>query len=151
MIWNCSRLFLTEEADGQFSVALHGEGGAELRFRFATPAEALIAASEIDYAEYRRAVQRLWDEHPLFEERPVVRVAEPRSMRGVSRADFDDFTAQVSTLPAMLQSIDPVGFAWVREQLWLAHQEADDGSAVWLLNSGYQFLQILREPVRIQA
>lgn len=151
MVWNGSRLFLTEEADDHFSVVLHGEGGAELRFRFATPAEALIAASEIDYAEYRRAVRRLWDEHPLFEERPVIRVAEPRSMRGVSRADFDNFIAQVSALPAMLQSIDPVGSAWVREQLWLAHQEADNGSAVWLLNTGYQYLKILREPFRVQT
>lgn len=143
-----SRLFLTEETDGRFSVAL--ETG--MRLRAATPAEALIATAEIDYTDYRRAVERLWDEHPLFEERPIVRVTEPRSTQGVSRADFDDFVAQVEVLPAMLQSIDPVSFLWVRERLWLARQGAtDDGSAAWLLNTGYQFLQILREPFRVQA
>ena len=143
-----SRLFFTEETDGRLSVSL----GTGMRLRAATPAETRIAAAEIDYADYRRAVERLWDEHPLFEERPIVRVAEPRSMRGVSRADFDDFVTQVETLPPMLQSIDPASFLWVRERLWQARQGAvDDGSAVWLLNTGYQFLRILREPFRVQA
>lgn len=143
-----SQLLLAEETDRQFSVSF----GTGLRLCAAPPAEALIAAAEIDYADYRRAVERLWDEHPLFEERPIVRVTEPRSTRGVSRADFDNFVAQVEVLPAMLQSIDPVSFLWVRERLWQAHQGAvDDGSAVWLLNNGYQFLQILREPFRVQA
>lgn len=145
---NSSQLLLAEETGGQFSVSF----GTGLRLHAATPAEALIAAAEIDYADYRRAVKKLWDEHPLFEERPIVRVTEPRSMRGVSRADFDDFVAQVEVLPAMLQSIDPVSFLWVRERLWQARQGAtDDGSAAWLLNTGYQFLQILREPFRVQA
>lgn len=148
VVLNRSQLLLAEESDGQFSVSF----GTGMRLRAVTPAEALIAAAEIDYTDYRRAVERLWDEHPLFEERPIVRVAEPRSVRGVSRADFDDFVAQVEVLPAMLQSIDPVSFLWVRERLWQARQGAvDDGSAVWLLNTGYQFLQILREPFRVQA
>lgn len=147
MVSNSSQLFLTEEAEGQFSVSV----GAEMRLRTATPAEALIAAAEIDYIDYRRAVERLWDEHPLFEERPIVRVAEPRSMRGVSRADFDDFTTWVDALPAMLQAIDPVSFIWVRERLCRARRTVDDGSAVWLLNTGYRFLQILREPFRAQV
>lgn len=148
VVLNSSQLLLAEESSGRFAVAL--ETG--LRLRAATPAKALIAAAEIDYADYRRAVERLWDEHPLFEERPIVRVAEPRSMHGVSRADFDNFVAQVEILSTMLQSIDPVSFLWVRERLWQAHQGAmDDGSAVWLLNTGYQFLQILREPFRVQA
>lgn len=148
MVPNSPQLLLAEETDGQFSVSF----GTGLRLRTATPAEALIAAAEIDYTDYRRAVERLWDEHPLFEERPIVRVTEPRSMFGVSRADFDNFIAQVDTLPAMLQSIDPISFLWVRERLWQAHQGAvDDGSAVWLLNTGYQFLQILQEPFRVQA
>lgn len=147
MVLDSSRLLLTEGADGQISVTL----GTGMRLSLATPAEALITVAEIDYTDYRRAVERLWDEHPLFEERPVVRVAEPRSMRGVSRADFDAFIAQASALPTMLQSIDPVSFIWVQERLWQVSQEVDDGSAVWLLNTGYQFLQILREPFRIQA
>lgn len=148
MVPNSSQLLLAEETGGQFSVSF----GTGLRLRTATPAEALIAAAEIDYADYRRAVKKLWDEHPLFEERPIVRVAEPRSMRGVSRADFDDFVAQVEVLPTMLQSIDPVSFLWVRERLWQARQGAtDDGSAAWLLNTGHQLLQILREPFRVQA
>lgn len=150
MVLNSSRLLLMEAADGRFSTALHGEDGVALRLRTAAPAEALIAASEIDYADYRRAVQQLWDEHPLFEERPIVRVQEPQSMTGVSRADFDDFIAQASALPSMLQGIDPVSFFWVREQLWQARHWSDDGSAAFLLNTGYQFLQILREPLRAQ-
>lgn len=118
MVPNSSQLLLMEETGGQFSVSF----GTGLRLRAATPAEALITAAKIDYADYRKAVEKLWDEHPLFEERPIVRVTEPRSMRGVSRADFDDFVAQVEVLPAMLQSIDPVSFLWVRERLWQARQ-----------------------------
>lgn len=147
MVLDSFWLLLTEEADGRISVAF----GTGMRLSLATPAEAVIAAAELDYTDYRRAVERLWDEHPLFEERPVVRVAEPRSMRGVSRADFDAFIVQASALPTMLQSIDPVSFIWVQERLWQVRQGVDDGSAVWLLKTGYQFLQILREPFRVQA
>jgi len=146
-----SDLFLDEDQTGHFSVEVcYGQGLSAHVAAAATPAEELIAFVEIDYSEYRRAVQRLRDEHPLFEERPIIRVEEPRSSRGVSRADFDDFTAQASALPFMLRKIDPVGFFRVQDHLRQVFQSRDDNTARYLLDTGGQALRVLWEPVRAQ-
>ena len=43
--------------------------GRETILPSATPAEHLIAASEVDYSAYRREIRNLREHHPLFEER----------------------------------------------------------------------------------
>ncbi len=84
-----ARLLLKEEGDGHFSVVFHHAGGTEERLPALTPAEALIAAVETDYSDYRREVRRLWEEHPLFEER-----------LDISVADLEDFVAEALRLAA---------------------------------------------------
>lgn len=144
-------LCLDEDRSGHISITVsYGLGLTAQADTGATAAEDLIALVETDYSEYRRVVQRLWDEHPLFEERPIIRVAEPRSPHGVSRADFDDFSAQASALPFMLREIDQVSFFRVQERLRQALQAQDDGSALCLLNTGGDALRILWEPIRAQ-
>ena len=63
-----SELYLMEIEDGRFSVLLW-DGRTVTQMPAMTPAEALIAFSELDYTDYRKAVRWLRDEHPLFEER----------------------------------------------------------------------------------
>lgn len=140
MALGASRLFLTEADHGRFSVVLHYGNGAENCLPAATPAELLIAASEIDYTDYRREVQRLWDEHPLFEERLDIPVA-----------DLEDFVAETLLLPSMLQERDPVSFFLLGELLHRSLQMQDDGSASFLLKAGHQILRVLREPFRVQT
>ena len=93
------RLLIEEEENGKFAVVLHHSDGTEERLPAATPAADLIAATEIDYTDYRREIKRLWDEHPLFEERIDVSVS-----------DFYDLVCKVRSLPSMLREIDPVSF-----------------------------------------
>lgn len=140
MTLGVSQLFLTEADHGSFSVVLHHGNGTEECLSAATPAELLIAASEIDYTDYRREVERLWDEHPLFEERLDIPVA-----------DLEDFVGEALILPSMLQERDPVSFFLLGELLHRSLQMQDDSSASFLLKAGHQILQVLREPFRVQT
>lgn len=140
MAYGGSQLFLTEADSGRFSVVLHYGNGAVERLSAATPAELLIAASEIDYMDYRREVQRLGDEHPLFEPKLDIPVA-----------DLEDFVAEAILLPSMLQERDPVSFFLLGELLHQCLQMQDDGSASFLLTAGYQILRVLQEPFRVQT
>lgn len=140
MALGASQLFLTEADHGRFSMVLHHGNNAEDRLPAATPAELLIAASEIDYTDYRHEVERLRDEHPLFEERLDIPVA-----------DLEDFVAEALLLPSMLQERDPVSFFLLGELLHRSLQMQDDGSASFLLKAGHQILRVLREPFRVQT
>lgn len=57
-------------------VILHHADGAEKRLSAITPAEDLIATTEINYHEYRCELKRLREEHPLFEARLDVSVTD---------------------------------------------------------------------------
>lgn len=52
-------LLLRAEDKGRWSVILRERNGQEKILPAATPAELLIATSEIDYTEYRKEIQKL--------------------------------------------------------------------------------------------
>lgn len=133
------RLLLVEEGTGRFSTVLCYGDGKEERFPAVTPAEDLIAATEIDYREYRREIKRLREEHPLFEARLEI-----------SEVDFEDLVAEALMLPSMLQESDPVSFFVLGELLHQSLQREDDGSASFLVYAGEELLYILEDPVRAQ-
>ncbi len=133
-------LLLEEEGDGRFSVVLHHADGSEERLPAVTPAEALITTVETDYSDYRREVRRLWEEHPIFEERVDIPVA-----------DLEDFVAEALLLPSLLHEKDPVSFFVLGEFLHQSLQTEDDGSASFLLKAGQQIFRILEEPIRTQT
>ena len=140
MAANDFRLLIEEEENGKFAVLLHHSDGTEERLPAATPATDLIAATEIDYTDYRREIKRLWDEHPLFEEQIDVSVS-----------DFYDLVSKVRSLPSMLREIDPVSFYFLEESLPKNFLEEDDGSASFLLYAGANLLHILEKPIRVQT
>ena len=140
MAANDFRLLIEEEENGKFAVLLHHSDGTEERLPAATPAADLIAATEIDYTDYRREIKRLWDEHPLFEERIDVSVS-----------DFYDLVSKVRSLPSMLREIDPVSFYFLEESLPKNCLEEDDGSASFLLYAGANLLRTLEKPIRVQT
>ena len=140
MIFGGSQLLLAEEGEGRFSTVLRYEDGTETRLPVTTPAEDLIAATEIDYREYRGEIKRLRDEHPLFEARCDIPVA-----------DFEDFVAEALLLPAMLQEADPVSFFVLGELLHQSLQAEDDGSASFLLSASKELLYLLEDPIRTQV
>lgn len=123
----------------KISVVMIDAGEREQRLPPVTPAEDLIAAAEVEYGSYRRELQRLYDEHPLFENR-----------LDVSMSDLEDLTAEALMLPAMLQESDPLSFFEVGCFLAQALRMEDDGSASFLLRAGHRLLQVLESPVRTQ-
>ena len=135
-----SQLLLVEKGVGLFSTVLRCGDGSEKQLPATTPAKDLIAAAEIDYQEYRREIRRLREEHPLFEDR-----------LDISVADFEDFVAEALLLPSMLQKTDPLSFFVLGELLHQSLQTEDDGSASFLLNAAAELLYILEDPVRVQT
>ena len=131
---------LKAEDNNRWAVILHQADGRETILPSTTPAEHLIAASEVDYSAYRREIRNLREHHPLFEERLEV-----------SQADFEDFVAEALLLPAMLREIDPMGYFVVVQLMDQSLRQEDDGSALFLLNAAAQLLQILEEPLRTQV
>ena len=118
-------LLLKAEDNNRWAVILHQADGRETILPSTTPAEHLIAASEVDYSAYRREIRNLREHHPLFEERLEV-----------SQVDFEDFVAEALLLPAMLREIDPMGYFVVVQLMDQSLRQEDDGSALFLLNAG---------------
>ena len=139
MAFSGSQLLLIEKGAGRFSTVLRYADGMEKRLPVTTPAKDLIAATEIDYRNYRGEIKRLRDEHSLLEDRIDIPVA-----------DFEDFVAESLLLPATLKEIDPVSFFVLGELLHQSLQTEDDGSASFLLNAAGELLYILEEPIRAQ-
>ena len=131
-IFGGSQLLLVEKGVGLFSTVLRYGDGSEKQLPAVTPAKDLIAATEIDYQEYRREIKCLREEHPLVEDR-----------LDISVADFEDFVAEALLLPSMLQKTDPVGFFVLGELLHQSLQAEDDGSASFFLNAVAELLYIL--------
>ena len=140
MAGGIAALLLKAEDNNRWAVILHQADGRETILPSTTPAEHLIAASEVDYSAYRREIRNLREHHPLFEERLEV-----------SQVDFEDFVAEALLLPAMLREIDPMGYFVVVQLMDQSLRQEDDGSALFLLNAAAQLLQILEEPLRTQV
>lgn len=81
-------LWIETGVDGKFCVVMSGAYGPEKHLPLITPAEDLVAAAEMDYTAYRREIQRLYEEHPLFAER-----------LDVPESDLEDLTAEALLLP----------------------------------------------------
>lgn len=133
-----SELYLMEVGDGRFSVLLCDDRSIT-QMPAMTPAESLIAFSELDYTDYRKVVRWLRDEHPLFEERLDIPVS-----------DLEDFVAEAILLTPDLHEIDPVSGFVVTDILHRTLQAEDDGTAMFLLTAGQQILKVMEEPLRVQ-
>ena len=134
------QLLLVEKGAGLFSAVLHYGDGTEKRLPATMPVKDLIAATEIDYRGYRREIKRFREEHPLFQVR-----------LDISVADFEDLVAEALLLPSMLQKNDPVSFFVLGELLNQSLQAEDDGSASFLLNAAEHLLYVLEDPIRTQV
>ena len=133
-----SELYLMEVDDGRYSILLC-DNRSITQMPALTPAETLIAFSELDYTDYRKAVRWLRDKHPLFEERIDIPVS-----------DYEDFVGEAILLTPDLHEIDPVSGFVVTDILHRTLQTKDDGTAMFLLTSGQRILRALEEPLRVQ-
>ena len=133
-----SELYLMEVEEGQISILLCDDSTVT-QMPALTPAETLLAFSELDYTDYRKVVRWLRDEHPLFEERIDIPVS-----------DFEDFVAEAILLTPDLHEIDPVSGFVVTDILHRTLQAEDDGTAMFLLAAGQEILRVMEEPLRVQ-
>lgn len=134
-----SELYLMEVGDGRYSILLCDDRSIT-QMPALTPAESLIAFSELDYTDYRKVVRLLRDEHPLFEERIDIPVS-----------DYEDFVGEAILLTPDLHEIDPVSGFVVTDILHRTLQTKDDGTAMFLLTSGQQILKVMEAPLRMQT
>ena len=134
-----SELYLMEAGDGRYSILLCDDRSIT-QMPAMTPAESLIAFSELDYTDYRKAVRWLRDEHPLFEERIDIPVS-----------DYEDFVGEAILLTPDLCEIDSVSGFVVTDILHRTLQTEDDGTAMFLLTSGQQILRVMEEPLQVQT
>lgn len=132
-------LWIETGVDGKICAFMVDLDGQEKRLPPITPAEDLVGAAEIDYGTYRQEIQKLYEEHPLFEDK-----------LDISMLDLEDLAAEALMLPSMLQEIDPLGFFEVGWFLDQALRTKDDGSALFLLRAGRRLLRILEIPIRTQ-
>ena len=92
-------IWVEAEPNGQITITLVNSDGSTDSLPPITPAENLLAAISIDYTDYRRNIQRLYDEHPLFEPKLDIPVAE-----------FEDLAGEAMLLSSAIEKIDPIGF-----------------------------------------
>lgn len=132
-------LYIQTEKVMQINILMVWPDGKEERIEGVSPAEDLVNALEPDYRAYRAEIQRLRDEHPLFEE-------------GFDIAEnaYHDFLAEAMTTAELLRDIDPVSYFMVVSKLDAALRIPDDGTASFLLYNGQRILSILEEPVLAQ-
>ena len=104
-----------------------------------SPIEDLVNAVETDYSEYRKHYKKLYDEHPLFDEK-----------FDISYLEYIDLVEQAKKCVDRLRDIDPVGYFVATSKIEAVLRIPDNGSASYLLSCGAQILQILEEPILTQ-
>lgn len=102
------------------------------------PVKDLMAVIEIDYSEYRRRITQLHN-LPLFQEKLDIVMWE-----------YEELVNTVKKIPKLIEKIDPVGAFVVRRRIEMILQHPDDGSALYLLESGQWMIDALMEPVMMQ-
>lgn len=132
-------IYLETDTGPKISIILTEDTGEERRFPPVTPAEDLLAIMDVDYTGYRKGIEKFRNEHPLFEERIDIPIA-----------DYEDLLAEACMLPSELKDVDPVSFFILGVRLDAAFRIPDDGSASFLLRHGIQVLKILEEPILTQ-
>ena len=131
---------LVTDGGPEVEIILVDADGEQRHLPKRTPAELLIEAASIDCGAYRTEVQRLWNEHPLFEE------CDTTNME-----NFYDLAVDALCLPDTLKEIGAVAHFVLLERLQaLIHQMNDDGSASFPLRTGAGMIHILDEPLLAQ-
>lgn len=125
--------------DGVLFSVLLSDGAVPVQLPAATPAEDLLAAVSMDYTDYRQEIQRLRDQHPLFEPKLDVPMTE-----------LEDLAGEALLLPSMLSECDPVSTFMLDWQLDHCLRMEDDGSASFLLHAGQALIQALEIPIKVQ-
>lgn len=113
--------------------------GQETHLHGQSPAEELVSFVNFDFSSYRASVERLWEEHDVFEERSEV-----------PYEDYEDFTRQAIPLAGQLAEIMPAAYWDVLYYLDPATKLLDDGQPIFASRKAFAVLNALRRPYFLQ-
>jgi len=131
-------LYVQTENESTIDILMVTPEGKEKRITNVDPVKDLMAAIEIDYAEYRRRIMQLHN-LPLFQEKLDIAMWE-----------YEELVNSVRKIPNLIEKTNPVGAFVVRRRIEMILQHPDDGSAMYLLQSGQWMIDVLMEPVLTQ-
>ena len=131
-------LYVQTENESAIDILMVTPEGKEKRITNVDPVKDLMAVIEIDYAEYRRRIMQLHN-LPLFQEKLDIAMWE-----------YEELVNSARRIPNLIAKTDPVGAFAVRRRIEMILQHPDDGSAMYLLESGQWMIDVLMEPVLTQ-
>ncbi|MBQ9839493.1 MAG: hypothetical protein IJO56_08410, partial [Oscillospiraceae bacterium] len=131
-------LYVQTENESTIDILMVTPEGKEKRISNVDPVKDLMAAIEIDYSAYRKRVTQLHN-LPLFQEKLDIAMWE-----------YDELVNTVKKIPKLIEKTDPVGAFVVRRRIEMILQHPDDGSAMYLLQSGQWMIDVLMEPMLTQ-
>ena len=134
-----SGIYLLTDAGDAVELILVWLDGRETRLRGQSPAEELVSFVNFDFSAYRASVERLWEEHDVFEERVEV-----------PYEDYVDFARQAFPLAEQLAEIAPVAYWDVLHHLDPATKMLYDGKPIFPSRKALAVLNALRHPYFIQ-
>ena len=132
-------IYLLTDAGDAVELILVWLDDRETRLRGQSPAEELVSFVNFDFSTYRASVERLWEEHDVFEERDEV-----------PYEDYVDFTRQALPLAEQLAEIAPVAYWDVLHYLGPATKMLYDGKSIFPSRKALAVLNALRHPYFIQ-
>ena len=132
-------LYIQTENETVMDILMINSQHSEQILPAVSPIEDLVSAVETDYSEYRKHYKKLYDEHPLFDEK-----------FDISYLEYIDLVEQAKKCVGRLRDIDPVGHFVASCKIEAVLRIPDNGSASYLLSCGAQILQILEEPLLTQ-
>ena len=113
--------------------------GQEMHLHGQSPTEELVSFVNFDFSSYRASVERLWEEHDVFEERSEV-----------PYEDYEDFAQQAIPLAGQLAEIMPAAYWDVLYYLAPATKLLDDGQPIFASRKAFAVLNALRHPCFLQ-
>ena len=113
--------------------------GQEMHLHGQSPTEELVSFVNFDFSSYRASVERLWEEHDVFEERSEV-----------PYEDYEDFAQQAIPLAGQLAEIMPAAYWDVLYYLAPATKLLDDGQPIFASRKAFAVLNALRRPYFLQ-
>lgn len=132
-------LYVQTENENQIDILMIDSKMNQTILPGVSPIEDLVSAVETDYSEYRKHYRKLYDEHPLFDEK-----------FDISYLEYIDLVEQAKKCVGRLRNIDPVSHFIASCKIEAVLRIPDNGSASYLLSCGAQILQILEEPLLTQ-
>ena len=128
-------IYLLTDAGDAVELILVWLDGRETRLRGQSPAEELVSFVNFDFSAYRASVERLWEEHDVFEERVEV-----------PYEDYVGFVRQALPLAEQLAETAPVAYRGVLHHLDSATKMLYNSKPIFPSRKALAVLNALRHP-----